>query len=292
MAMNASIDSRADSAAQRPDRDRIRQMVQELAQNEPAARLLRSMASQSRLADLGELSCTIAHELRQPLFTIAMANENLGVMLESGDADQDRLLRSVARIAEQVRRAQAIIEHTLSYAAGDRGPADQICLAEAAERSIELLRPMFASADVTVERRWSAGLYMVDVPPIELEQVFVNVLRNAFDSIVDRRKSGWTGGGRIVIAIDQVGDQVGGGTRCVICDNGSGIAQVASDAMFRPFFTTKAREGTGLGLHVCRQILERAEGAIQLSPGGSEGAVVEIRLPVANAPVRSGVVAR
>lgn len=260
----------------RPKRDRVRQLIDELSASEPAARLLLSSAGKTRLAELGQLSCTIAHELRQPFFTIAMASENLRLMLENESGDRARMQQSVSRIAEQVQRAQAIIDQTLAYATGVNPAPGVADLGEAAASAISFLTGMLESSDVEIKADWSITPALVGVTRVEMEQVFVNLLRNAVDSIEDRRRGGWEGSGRIVLTIEQVDQTV----RCIITDNGAGLTTKTSEAAFEPFFTTKARTGTGLGLHICRQILNKASGVIRLLPGAVEGARVEIRLPV------------
>lgn len=271
----------------RAKRDRVRQLIDELSTNEPAARLLRSAAGKTRLAELGQLSCTIAHELRQPLFTISMASENLRLMLETDAGDRDRMQQSVRRIAEQVQRAQTIIDQTLAYATGVDTAPDIADIGEAAANAIGFLAGMLERSDVEVKADWSIDTAFVGVSRIEMEQVFVNLLRNAVESIEDRRRAGWRGAGKIVLTIEKVGANV----RCIITDNGAGLTPQTSEAAFEPFFTTKARNGTGLGLHICRQILAKAGGVIRLVPGPVEGARVEVRLHLVPPATSSDVVA-
>jgi two-component system C4-dicarboxylate transport sensor histidine kinase DctB/two-component system sensor histidine kinase TtrS len=271
----------------RAKRDRVRQLIDELSANEPAARLLRSAAGKARLAELGHLSCTIAHELRQPLFTIAMASENLRLMLDSEGSDRERMQQSVHRIAEQVQRAQTIIDQTLAYATGVDTEAGVADLGEAAANAIGFLSGLLESSQVEVKADWSLAPVFVGVSRIEMEQVFVNLLSNAVDSIKDRRLTGWRGIGKIVLTIERVGANV----RCIITDNGAGLTPQMSEAVFEPFFTTKARTGTGLGLYICRHIVEKAGGVIRLVPGPMEGARIEIRLRVVPEAPASEVIA-
>jgi two-component system C4-dicarboxylate transport sensor histidine kinase DctB/two-component system sensor histidine kinase TtrS len=271
----------------RAKRDRVRQLIDELSANEPAARLLRSAAGKTRLAELGQLSCTIAHELRQPLFTISMASENLRLMLDTDAGDRDRMRQSVHRIAEQVQRAQTIIDQTLAYATGVDTPPDVADLGEAAANATGFLAGLLERSDVEMKADWSIAPAFVGVSRIEMEQVFVNLLRNAVESIEDRRRAGWQGAGKVVLTIERVGANV----RCIITDNGAGLTPQLSEAAFEPFFTTKARNGTGLGLHICRQILAKAGGVIRLVPGPAEGARVEVRLHLVPPAPASDVVA-
>lgn len=279
-----------DTFALTGQREHIRRMVDEIADRESVPlKLLRSVAAKSRLADLGEQSSALAHELRQPLFTIAMVNENLRLLLTRPDFDRERLQKAVERSAEQVRRAQIIIERTLAYATENSGAEPEWTdAATAAERATGFLAEMFDGHDIIVDRELPHGDATVRVCWVEMEQVFVNVLRNAVESIVDRRRQGWDGQGRIAIAVEIQGENV----RCTVQDNGVGLpAGSSSDAPFQPFFTTKPDEGTGLGLHICRQIVAKAGGCIQLMPAPTEGALVEIRMARAERLPASGVIA-
>lgn len=262
------------SSALPQERDYQERILQELAASGPAVRLLQSMVSRS-LPD-NQLSCTLAHELRQPLFTIAMANENLRLLIESETPDRAMMRQSVKRIDEQVQRAQAIIDQTLSRASGGTQAREAGDLAAAAQRAAQLLDSMPAARRVAFAWQLPHERLLVGVTQLELEQVFVNLLRNAMESIADRRKEGWEGQGCIIVTIERCANEV----RCVVTDDGAGLAPATDTGLFQPFFTTKSNGGTGLGLHICREIVTRAGGMIDVQPGQSEGAQVEIRLPL------------
>jgi len=238
--------------------------------------LFEGMAAKARLADLGEQSSELAHELRQPLFSIAIANENLRLLLERGDAMHPQLGKAIERIAEQVQRAQTIIDHTLAYASGNsRGvvSADFGC---AARDAVRVLAPLFDKTDIEVEQCRTPVPANVGLCQIEAEQVLVNILRNAAESIEARRETGWQGRGHIAIRLDIAENTL----RCVISDNGAGLSGDLARVAFQQFFTTKPRNGTGLGLHICRQVLAKIGGTVELSPGEVEGARVTIELPL------------
>lgn len=233
--------------------------------------------SPGRNGDLDPVSCTLAHELRQPLSTISLGSENLRLMLEGDRLDPERMRQSVCRIAEQVERAQSIIEHTLSSYSGRTDPAETADMIGAAQRAAGLLEALPAAREVQFVWQLPEGRLLVGVSRIELEQVFVNLLRNAVESIGDRRaQQGWDGQGRVTVTIQQCG----GSVRCIVADNGAGLAPASAELLFQPFFTTKASGGTGLGLYICGQIVDKAAGTIRLQPGSLDGAQVEIRMPL------------
>ncbi len=222
------------------------------------------------------MSCTLAHELRQPLSTISLGSENLRLMLENDRLDPERMRRSVSRIAQQVEWAQSIIEQTLSSFSGRTDPRETADMIGAAQHAASLLEGLPGARGVEFVWQLPEGRLLVGVSRIELEQVFVNLLRNAVESIADRRQQGWGGKGRVAVTIQQCGGRV----HCIVADNGMGLAPAAAELLFQPFFTTKARGGTGLGLYICGQTIGKARGTIRLQPGSLEGAQVEIRLPL------------
>ena len=239
-----------------------------------------------QLAAVGAQAMAIAHELRQPLFTIALANENLRKMIEAPDLPRDAMRKAVARIEEQVQRAQEIVIEALDCAASKQRPSGASNLVQAMQNAICFLEPYLAMSGVVVEQRPGVALAPVPISRVRVEQIFVNVLCNAVESIQSRRSQGWVGEGRIAIAIEYSGADI----VCIVSDNGAGLQSGVADAAFKPFFTTKSTEGTGLGLCICQTILEAARGDISLSPGKDEGAVVTIRLPLREQPPTSDVV--
>jgi two-component system C4-dicarboxylate transport sensor histidine kinase DctB/two-component system sensor histidine kinase TtrS len=238
--------------------------------------LFETIAAKARLADLGEQSSELAHELRQPLFSIAIANENLRLLLERDDGMQPQLAKAIERIAEQVQRAQTIIDHTLDYASGNSRGVVSADFGVAARDAVRFLRPLFEKANIRVEQCRTPIPANVGLCQIEAEQVLVNILRNAAESIEARREAGWRGVGRIAIRLSIEGEAL----RCIISDNGAGLSREQARAAFQQFFTTKPRNGTGLGLHICRQVLGKIGGVVELSPGDVEGACVKIELPL------------
>lgn len=242
-----------------------------------ARHLFDTLAAKSRLADLGEQSSALAHELRQPLFSISVANENLRMMLGRSDMTRAQLDKAITRIAEQVERAQIIIDRTLAYASGrDMGMVSSD-IGLAAGNAIEFLRPLFETTDIEIDDGGAHTHAQVGLCQVEAEQVFVNILRNAVESIESRREGGWQGSGRISIRFAQTGETL----RCMIADNGAGLTGELGQAVFEPFFTTKPRIGTGLGLHICRQALAKVGGIVRLVAEKPHGARVEIELPLA-----------
>jgi len=256
------------------------QLLKELAEGRAAARLLGKMGTDQQPL-ITETNGIVAHELRQPLFAIAVASENLRLLLQHDDLDRETMQGSVARIAEQVQRAQAIMEQVLLRSSTE-GLTQTTDVAQAVRRAVALLDSMAGELDVVFACHLPEQPLVAGLAAIELEQVFVNLIRNALDSIGERRSAGWPEQGRIMITLQQFAGDV----RCVVSDNGLGLPDAGADVLFEPFFTTKAHGGTGLGLHICRKVLGIVGGTIQSRSAQSGGAEFEIRMPLVGREAR------
>lgn len=237
-----------------------------------------ALAQRARHADLGARVMAIVHELRQPLFTIAVAAESQRLLLaraEEPSRSTGQLTERIERIAEQVSRATTIIEQVLNYGRASAGEAVELDLADTLRRSCAFLAPMLEEHAIELEFAIENGWHCTFMPPVELEQVFVNALQNAADSIVSRRRGGWTGTGCIKCSVATCNGLIS----CVIADNGAGISPHHVEAAFDAFFSTKADEGTGLGLFITREIILRAGGRVSLRPSSEGGALLAIQLP-------------
>ena len=237
-----------------------------------------ALAQRARHADLGARIMTIAHELRQPLFTISVAAESQRLMLaraDRSDRSTGQIAERAERIAEQVIRATAIIEQILSYGRTSANSEAELDVAETLRRSCAFLAPLLEERAIELDFSIEDGRHCTIMSPVELEQVFVNALQNAADSIVSRRREGWTGTGRITCSVATCDGLVS----CIIADNGAGVSPRHAEAAFNAFFSTKADEGTGLGLFITREIILRAGGNVSLRPSLHEGALLAIELP-------------
>ena len=244
-------------------------------------RLRELLAHQARLVDLGGMASAIVHEIKQPLYTIAIAAENLRLMLEKGcdDITDRQMSVRVSRISDQVDRARKIIERIAQYGRTDASPPEEIDAAEIIILVHDLLAPMMTELRIAAQVRVAPGSYKVMMSPIALEQVLVNAMRNAADSIGARAAAGWAGNGQIVLEVTQIGRTL----HCTISDNGIGLSPVVAVSAFNAFFTTKSdHEGSGLGLFLSRQIMIEANGSIRLLPRSGRGAVVELELPLSS----------
>lgn len=256
---------RADEEKLRAKIDEATRYAKELEQAQ--ARLVRS----ERLASVGRLAAGLAHEIGNPIAAILGFEE---LLLAGGldDADQKDFLTRMKRETERIHR---ILRDLLDFArpATTQGGATEApgSIQQAIDTARALLGPQKAMRDVDVCVEIEDALPHVTLSDEHLVQVLLNLLLNAADAVPPK-------GGRI----DVRAKRTDAGVRVDVEDNGPGIAAEIRDRLFEPFTTTKEiGKGTGLGLAVCRGLLEGAGGSIVSEESGA-GARFVFTLPVAS----------
>lgn len=237
------------------------------------------MRHSARLMELGGMASALSHELRQPLFTISLAAENGMLMLDREHPATSRILAKFQRIIEQVERANAIVQRTSGYARTERDERAPTDLGQSVRNAVRFMRPLLSERTINLQVSIPPSIPTLDLPRIGIEQIVVNALQNAADSIDARREALCPGTiGRIGVTVIIADDAIS----LHIRDNGAGLdPQVAGNA-FNAFCTTKPEgKGTGLGLFVCRQIMDEVGGSIALNNNaGESGATLTLRFPI------------
>lgn len=236
-----------------------------------AERLLQA----GKLESLGRVAAGVAHELNQPLNFIKLAGHNMLRRLSDGTFEEAMIAKKLDQILHQVDRAASIVQHVRTF--GQRSPirSEVIAIGEVFTPVEELLKGQLTRSDVTLTYGpYDAGLQVM-IDPMRLEQVLINLIVNARDSIVERQKTS-PGAGEIVITTQPRGNTV----QIIVEDNGRGIDSSKIGILFEPFYTTKSpQEGTGLGLSVSYGILAEAGGSIH-AENTHKGARFVIQLPL------------
>ena len=230
----------------------------------------------ARVATLGELTATLTHELGQPLAAIH-ANAYAGVrFLDAPEPDLQEVRGALADISEVTERAGEIIGGLRAMLKRDsRATGLTKVDVNAVIRIVERIAHGHANLhEVTVQLALSSDLRPVRGDGVQLQQVILNLMLNAFSAM---SASGLAGARRLVVrtaAIDQSAVLV------EVQDSGTGIAADKLESIFNPFTTSKP-EGLGMGLAICRSIIERHGGTISASNAPDRGATFSITLPVA-----------
>jgi C4-dicarboxylate-specific signal transduction histidine kinase len=225
----------------------------------------------ARLIALGEFASAIAHELNQPLAAIATYNHSCMRMLQSGNPDPGELQQAMHICRDQAKRAGKIIQR-LRELLRPPGPAfAEQNLNELVAAVLRLAEPEAHDAGIRFERRLAGAAPVVRADRLLIEQVALNLVRNAVEavqSLPEERR-------RITVATQVEPD--GSGTFSV-ADLGDGVPEEARERLFDPFVTTKPG-GLGLGLSICRSVVEAHGGALRHLANAGRGAVFAFTLP-------------
>ncbi len=228
----------------------------------------------ARLATVGELAAGVAHEINQPLTAITTYARACARYLEMPHPDFDELREAVREIGTEGLRAGEIIRRLRRMARTDGG--DERTLLDVDAQIDELRSLLLADArmyDVRVGFKLGGGLPPVLANATQLQQVVLNLVRNAFEALAEI-----PAGSRIVeIATARTAD---GAVEINVTDNGPGIADCVADKLFEQFTTTK-ETGTGLGLAISRTVVQAHRGKIGARKAQPRGAVFYVQLPVA-----------
>ena len=244
-----------------------------------------------RLAALGELSAGVAHEIRNPLTGIA----NCAQVLQEGMDETDTRQRFLRIILDEAARLNRIVEGLLRYARPNRPELREASIEEVARRAADLLRPDLDAQGIRLGFRVTGRIPRVYIDPGQIEQVLINLLRNAQEampsggevgiqiSVVRRRPHRRRSPGRR--AGDRVRIRPGGDGPLVrfvsvrVTDSGHGIPRELLPRIFNPFYTTRKR-GTGLGLSLSQSIVREHGGYLTVRSVLNKGTVFHLDLPV------------
>lgn len=230
----------------------------------------------ARIATLGELASSIAHEVNQPLSAIAMNAETSLRWLSRGEPNLEKVGQLTGRIAESARHASEIVQRIRGMAARhvpERVPVD---LNHVVAESLLFVRHDLESRAIALETRLDATLPPVLGDRVQLQQVIVNLLVNSVQALTQ----GGAAGARIALDTRQEENAIAFSIR----DNGPGIAEANLERVFDGFFTTK-EDGMGIGLAVCQSIIAAHGGRIVAANHPDGGAIFRFSLPL---PARGG----
>lgn len=239
-----------------------------------------TMAHHARLTMLGEIASTLAHELNQPLSAISSYNAGVINSLQraagDGPAPDPTVLRALQRLGEQAAHAGRIVQRIRQFLTRREPQLEACSLNAVVEGGVELLRRELARQHVQLTLALAPGLPAVVADAVLIEQVVINLVRNACDALAERPLDA-AQLRRIEVSTARSSDQRF--MRIDVRDNGPGLQGRRIEALCAPFYSTK-RDGMGMGLAICRSILEAHQGVLDAteSPGG--GAWFSLTLPV------------
>jgi two-component system sensor kinase FixL len=223
----------------------------------------------SRLTDMGQVATGLAHELNQPLSAILnYTNAGLDIAEERGDRELKTVLE---RIAEQASRAGNIIRRLRAFVE-KRGPnRSEEDIAHTVDEAIRLGQINAVERGIKLRVNVEHGLPKVWIDRIQIQQVLINLMKNAAEAME------YSPLRELTVTISQA---VPNFVDIAVADTGPGISAEMAEKLFQPFVTTKAH-GMGMGLSICRGIIESHGGRLRLEPNPGGGAVFRFNVPVA-----------
>jgi len=226
----------------------------------------------SRVALIGEMSASIAHELNQPLAGI-LSNAAAGQrFMDKGDVNLREIREMLGDIIADGRRASDVVRGIRGMVKKKQVERRSVDLNEVVMEALRMVSPDAVLRSCQLETSLDANLPVIEGDPVQLQQVLLNLVINAFDAMRDTAPSKRN----VFIATQSNGD---GTVRASVRDHGVGIAEDMRDRLFDPFFSTKT-EGLGMGLAIVRSIIEAHGGTITAENVDDCGARFEFALPV------------
>jgi C4-dicarboxylate-specific signal transduction histidine kinase len=223
-----------------------------------------------RAATLGQLSGALAHELNQPLAAI-LANAQVGLeMLRRADAG-DELPEILADIERDARRAGQIIERLRRMLQGRAKKMELVSLNRAVEETLAICKSELLGRKVELVTHLEMGLPPLQGDAIALQHLLLNLIVNAYEAMSDPSHARRT----LCIETSMLDD---GRVRVTVRDTGPGLPDVAQSKLFQPLYTTK-KAGLGLGLSICRSVVEAHHGSISIASAAGGGTEVVVDLP-------------
>lgn len=229
----------------------------------------------SKLAALGELSATVVHDIRGPLTMIQLTCEDMKDEIKKEKGKNDEILNShLSQISRACHKINNLVDHLRNYSRKDSQEVEESKnIVELIENSIFLVKQKIRNLNIKVEIKIDEKYSNAELLcfPNKFEQVLMNLMSNACDSMKDSQKKEL----KIKVFLDDNSVNIS------ITDTGAGIPEAVIPKIFDSFFTTKPKgEGTGLGLSIVKNIVKEHTGDLELSSVVGEGTTFTIKLPI------------
>ncbi|MEM9181871.1 MAG: PAS domain S-box protein [Pseudomonadota bacterium] len=268
---HASVDGRQLFVAIMQDLRPRNQLQSELqAERRNISDLQQTLASVHRTSTLGEMSAGIAHEINQPLAAMATFADAGRRLLSKDPPDGERLNYALEQIGEQARRAGRVVERIRALSRREDTPRSTRPINEVIRELMELAELEARDSGAPIVLELEENLPPVDIDPVQIQQVLLNLIRNGLESMV--RPS------QISQGLYVISEQVDGEVRVAVVDHGTGVHEDQRERIFEPFHTSKP-SGMGVGLSICRTIMRGHGGRLWCEENPAGGSRFVLALP-------------
>ncbi len=238
------------------------------AKTEELAGMTQQLWQASKLATMGELAASVAHELNNPLATVALRTE----LLMQQCSGQEGPRRSAEIVLNEVERMARLVENLLQFSRRSHRQISTVDIRDEIEKSIELIEYHLRTHQIKISCDFAEAASTIHADRQHLRQLFLNLVTNATDAMPN--------GGVLSV---RAREATLSGARAVLvefADTGEGVSPENMEKLWEPFFTTKPEgKGTGLGLAICRRIVEEHGGTIDIESEFGSGTAVRIVFP-------------
>lgn len=274
----------SDISRRRKTQDELKKLNRNLEQRvheelEKIRKQQEMLIQKSKLESLGELAAGIAHEVNQPLGSIAMGLDNLQIKLQSGEITEEYTKRKTDSLFKDIERIRSIIEHVRIFSRDQQNARiEPISISEVLHNSLTLISRQYENKGIELRIKYSSRNDVTLGNKFKLEQVILNLLSNARYAVLEKNKAGIKGYTKEIKIATFANRKACG---LIIHDNGTGIPESIIDNIFDPFFTTKKEEmGTGLGLSIIYGIIKEMKGEIKAESKEGKFTRLVVTLPI------------
>jgi predicted ATPase/signal transduction histidine kinase len=229
------------------------------------------LAHYGRLTTVGELAASIVHEVTQPLMAIVTNAESCLLWLAKDQPNLERARGAAERIVKNGHRASDVIKSIRALVRKSASEMSMLDINRLIRDTLDLMQSELQRHDVSLETRYESALGFIEGDRTQLQQVIVNLIMNAIEAM-----NAYPDSPRVLRVITE-SDQ-NGGVLATVEDSGPGIDVAVLDRIFDPMFTTKP-DGMGMGLSICRSIVEGHGGRLWASPNPTGGSVFRFSVP-------------
>jgi C4-dicarboxylate-specific signal transduction histidine kinase len=229
------------------------------------------LAHVNRVTTMGQLTASIAHEIRQPLAVVAGSARAASRWLGTQPPNLDETQAALGLIAEAANRANDFVDRIRNLIKNAPPQKDSLEISEAIREVIALTHGEVEKNRVLLQTQLAEDLPVIQADRVQLEQVILNLVINAVEAM-----SGSEGSRELLI---RTGKDASGGVLVAVQDSGPGLSPESFDRLFEAFYTTKP-SGMGMGLSICRSIVEAHGGRLWAAPHDGPGATFQFTLPI------------